>query len=110
MYVHMQAPLPDVYRGKYRDPETAGQLYAEEVKKLIDQAHSKGKKARSLFACCLTVQLESIISSSDLTVACLELLHCHVSQFQIAAFICESAVGPGGEIILPKGYLRAVYK
>ena len=58
MYVHMQAPLPDVYRGKYRDPETAGLLYAEEVKKLIDQAHSKGKKVRSLCLCCSTVQLE----------------------------------------------------
>ena len=43
-------------------------------------------------------------------VGCLVLLLCHVPWLQIAAFICESAVGPGGEIILPKGYLRAVYK
>ena len=42
--MRLQAPLPDVYRGKYRDPETAGQLYAEEVKVLIDQAHNKGRK------------------------------------------------------------------
>ena len=53
IHVHMytQAPLPDVYRGKYKDPETAGQLYAEEVKKLIDQAHSKGRKVLCL--CCM---------------------------------------------------------
>ena len=47
--MHLQAPLPDVYRGKYRDPETAGQLYAEEVKELIDQAHSKGRKVLIVF-------------------------------------------------------------
>ena len=46
-----------MYRGKYRDPETAGQLYAEEVKKLIDQAHSKGKKVRTYVVCLCAVQL-----------------------------------------------------
>ena len=51
----LQAPLPDVYRGKYRDPETAGQLYAEEVKKLIDQAHSKGKKVLCMCSVGVTV-------------------------------------------------------
>lgn len=44
-----------MYRGKYRDPETAGQLYAEEVKKLIDQAHSKGKKVFWMFSVGVTV-------------------------------------------------------
>ena len=69
MYIHTQAPLPDVYRGKYRDPETAGQLYAEEVKKLIDQAHSQGKKVCSVCAvqlCNWNVSCSQKSSSSDL--------------------------------------------
>lgn len=44
-----QAPSPDVYRGKYRadhpDPATA---YADEVKDIIDRAHEKGGKVRSV--------------------------------------------------------------
>ena len=39
-----QAPCPDVYRGEHRDPETAGHLYALEVKRMIEEAQSKGKK------------------------------------------------------------------
>ena len=115
VYIHTQAPLPDVYRGKYRDPETAGQLYAEEVKKLIDQAHSQGKKVCSVCAIQLCNWNVSCSQKSSMQfwlayVGYLVLLLCHVPWLQIAAFICESAVGPGGEIILPKGYLRAVYK
>ena len=40
----LQAPCPDTYRGEHRDPENAGHLYALEVKRLINEAHSKGKK------------------------------------------------------------------
>ena len=40
----------------------------------------------------------------------LSVLWCVHTRLQIAAFICESAIGPAGEILLPKGYLRAVYK
>ena len=40
----LQAPPPNTYRGLYCDPEKAGELYAEEIKKLIDEAHSKGNK------------------------------------------------------------------
>ena len=39
-----QAPSPDVYRGEHRDPETAGHLYALEVKRMIEEAQRKGKK------------------------------------------------------------------
>ena len=39
-----QAPLPDMVKGKYRDPSTAGELYAKEVKEIIDKIHSQGKK------------------------------------------------------------------
>ena len=33
-----------MYRGKYQDPENAGQLYAEEVRGIIQECHSKEKK------------------------------------------------------------------
>ncbi|XP_065884824.1 alanine--glyoxylate aminotransferase 2-like isoform X2 [Dysidea avara] len=50
------APLPDVYNGKYKDPDNAGMLYAGEVKKLIDKASSNEKRIscfimESLFSC-----------------------------------------------------------
>ena len=43
-----KAPLPDPYRGLYRNPETAGQQYADEVKKIIDRATEQGKKVLEL--------------------------------------------------------------
>ena len=39
-----QVPLPDVYRGQYQDPETAGELYAREVGQIIAEQDSKGGK------------------------------------------------------------------
>lgn len=47
-------------------------LYAEEVQKLIKNAHNSGR--------------------------------------QIAAFIGESMISCGGQVLLPKGYLKNVYK
>ena len=38
-----QAPTPDVYRGRFRDLDTAGRQYAEEVQKVIDQQLAQGK-------------------------------------------------------------------
>ncbi len=35
--------LPDTYRGKYRDPETAGRLYAEEVGDVIERLAQQGR-------------------------------------------------------------------
>lgn len=32
----LKAPTPDVYRGPFRDPESAGRHYAEEVQKIIE--------------------------------------------------------------------------
>ncbi|XP_015801985.3 ethanolamine-phosphate phospho-lyase [Nothobranchius furzeri] len=49
-FVHV-APSPDVYRGKYRaghpDPATA---YADEVKKIINNVHKKGRKIAAFIA------------------------------------------------------------
>lgn len=39
----VQACLPDVYRGKYRDKDTAGPLYADEVKQILDTQKERGK-------------------------------------------------------------------
>lgn len=33
-----------MFRGEYRDPETAGELYAREVKEIIEDCHKEGKK------------------------------------------------------------------
>ena len=68
--------MPCSYRGMYtRDNynETEiGQLYAQEVKKLINNAINKNRR--------------------------------------IAAFISESMVSCGGQVVLPPGYLRTVYE
>lgn len=37
-----QAGLPDIYRGKHRDPETAGPLYALEIKEIVEEQKKKG--------------------------------------------------------------------
>ncbi|XP_046872055.1 5-phosphohydroxy-L-lysine phospho-lyase isoform X2 [Hypomesus transpacificus] len=49
-WVHV-APLPDTYRGLYREdhPDPA-QAYADTVKDLIDQVHLKGRKVSAFFA------------------------------------------------------------
>ncbi len=39
---HMQASLPDVYRGEYKDKETAGPLYAKEIKAILDTQRTEG--------------------------------------------------------------------
>ncbi|XP_029020447.1 5-phosphohydroxy-L-lysine phospho-lyase isoform X2 [Betta splendens] len=48
-WVHV-APLPDVYRGKFREnhPEP-GQAYADAVKDLIEDVHRKGRKVSAIF-------------------------------------------------------------
>ncbi|KAJ3587523.1 hypothetical protein NHX12_011120 [Muraenolepis orangiensis] len=48
-WVHV-APLPDVYRGLYReDHPHPGKAYADTVKGVIDDVHSKGRKISALF-------------------------------------------------------------
>ncbi|XP_070545425.1 ethanolamine-phosphate phospho-lyase-like [Ptychodera flava] len=42
-WVHV-APVPDTYRGKYRDLRDAGEKYALEVKKVIDEATRNGRQ------------------------------------------------------------------
>ncbi|XP_038626502.1 5-phosphohydroxy-L-lysine phospho-lyase isoform X1 [Tachyglossus aculeatus] len=48
-WVHV-APLPDTYRGLYREehPDPAA-AYAQEVKRLVDGAHEKGRKIAAFF-------------------------------------------------------------
>ncbi|MGB7056038.1 MAG: aminotransferase class III-fold pyridoxal phosphate-dependent enzyme [bacterium] len=71
-YVH-KVPMPDTYRGLYnRDDPQAGEKYANDVGKIIDdkQGHNR----------------------------------------TIGAFICESLLGCGGQIVLPENYLKEVFK
>lgn len=65
-HVH-QAPVPDLYRGRFRGTDAA-QRYAEQVKAKLNAV-----------------------------------------QDGIAAFICESLLGCGGQIELPRGYLQEAY-
>ncbi|XP_028668933.2 5-phosphohydroxy-L-lysine phospho-lyase [Erpetoichthys calabaricus] len=49
-WVHV-APLPDTYRGKYREGhQNVAQAYADEVKCLIDNADKNGRKIAAFFA------------------------------------------------------------
>ncbi|XP_061581112.1 5-phosphohydroxy-L-lysine phospho-lyase isoform X1 [Cololabis saira] len=49
-WVHV-APLPDTYRGIYReDHPNPGQAYADTVKGLIEEIHRKGRKISAFFA------------------------------------------------------------
>ena len=70
-------PNPDTYRGKYTyrnsiADKDLGKLYADEVQKVIADAHANGR--------------------------------------QIAAFYAESMQSCAGQVILPPGYLRRVYR
>ncbi|XP_061541550.1 5-phosphohydroxy-L-lysine phospho-lyase [Phycodurus eques] len=49
-WVHV-APLPDTYRGMYKEDEpNPGQAYANTVKNLIEEVHKKGRKISAFFA------------------------------------------------------------
>jgi len=48
-WVH-EIPMPYLYRGLYRDPETAGKLYADEVRKICEKLSAQGKKP-AVFIC-----------------------------------------------------------
>uniref|UniRef100_A0A8C4FDV3 5-phosphohydroxy-L-lysine phospho-lyase n=1 Tax=Dicentrarchus labrax TaxID=13489 RepID=A0A8C4FDV3_DICLA len=49
-WVHV-APLPDTYRGIYRENHpNPGQAYADTVKDLIEEVHRKGRKISAFFA------------------------------------------------------------
>jgi len=64
-------PMPDVYRGKHREPATAVADYTEYIDQIITRI-SHGNRAP-------------------------------------AAFISESILSCGGQVVLPKGYLKAAY-
>ena len=41
--------LPDTYRGRYRDLETAGEKYGAEAETLVENIMSRGAKVRLIF-------------------------------------------------------------
>lgn len=98
----MQVPCPDVYRGKHRNPETAGTRYAEYVRKAIAKANSKYERP-----CCLSLGARCADCAAG--------ERGFGWQFSrknrgVAAFIHESIVGCGGQIVPPRGYLQQVYE
>ena len=64
-------PKPDTFRGQFKNPDTAGKLYANFVKEAIETVTQNGRN--------------------------------------VAGFICESILSCGGQIVLPKGYLKEAY-
>lgn len=65
-------PIPDTYRGQFKNPETAGEQFAQFAQTVIEALDQNGKK--------------------------------------VAGFICESILSCGGQTVLPKGYLKKIYK
>lgn len=65
-------PIPDTYRGQFKNPETAGEQYAQFAQNVIEILDQNGQK--------------------------------------VAGFICESILSCGGQVVLPKGYLKKVYQ
>ena len=70
-WVH-EIPMPYIYRGIYRNPETAGKLYSDKVSDICEKLSALGRKP--------------------------------------AAFICESILGCGGHVTLPKDFLKKSYQ
>ncbi|MEL7427563.1 MAG: aminotransferase class III-fold pyridoxal phosphate-dependent enzyme [Bacteroidota bacterium] len=65
-------PMPNLYRGQFRDPATAGKAYATAVGEVLKQLQQQGRGP--------------------------------------AAFLAESILSCGGQIVLPEGYLKAIYQ
>lgn len=65
-------PMPDVFRGQFKNPSTAGAAYADYVHDIIRRVKKQDRN--------------------------------------IAGFIGESILSCGGQIVLPEGYLREIYK
>lgn len=65
-------PIPDTYRGLYKNDPEAGRKYAGHVQQAIQKVEKQGRK--------------------------------------VGGFICESILSCGGQIVLPKGYLKEAYQ
>ncbi|MEJ1270830.1 hypothetical protein NN561_001658 [Cricetulus griseus] len=66
-FVHV-APSPDTYRGKYReDHEDAATAYADEVKKIIEDAHRSGRKyGGNPVSCAVGLAVLDVIENENL--------------------------------------------
>ncbi|XP_017825854.3 ethanolamine-phosphate phospho-lyase isoform X4 [Callithrix jacchus] len=66
-FVHV-APTPDTYRGKYReDHEDPARAYADEVKKIIEDAQSSGRMyAGNPVSCAVGLAVLDVIENEDL--------------------------------------------
>ena len=83
-HIH-KAPIPDLYRGRYRENDPhAGQLYGETVREICEY---------------ITAQEEEGGEGQEKK----------KKKKRVGAFIAESVLGCGGQIVLPPGYLLAAY-
>jgi 4-aminobutyrate aminotransferase-like enzyme len=119
-----EAPLPDVYTGKFRGDITddaMGKAYAAEVDKLLDEyeldikAEKKLKSmrdARMVSASADGVQTKPP-SDDDEARALRYLDECLLQDDGLStgcgAFIMESILSCGGQVMPPAGYLKRVY-
>ncbi|XP_076993930.1 5-phosphohydroxy-L-lysine phospho-lyase isoform X2 [Tamandua tetradactyla] len=129
-WVHV-APLPDTYRGLYRedhpDPATA---YADEVKRIVSSVQEKGRKwtpkllqGRTQFGghCCEPERMWQGLKQATLSILVATSLRWSIGgqtgssvsrkglqRVQIAAFFAESLPSVGGQIIPPAGYFLQV--
>lgn len=87
-HIH-KALMPDPYRGIYKGYDS-GAAYAQHVAQIIENINrgERGEKTRDLSAA-------SAISA--------------VKEGLLAGIIVESVLGCGGQIVLPDGYLQAVF-
>ncbi|WP_367388515.1 aminotransferase class III-fold pyridoxal phosphate-dependent enzyme [Lewinella sp. LCG006] len=84
-------PLPDTFRGRYRDPHTAGQLYASHVQEAIERVQSQGRNIAGFIA-------ESIVSCGGQIVLPLGYLPAAYQMVRAAGGLCiadEVQVGFG---------------
>ena len=103
-YVH-KVPMPDVYRGEYKQNDLqAGEKYARYVETILEiNGEPRGRPQGSPL---LTTPLPPLQRYGRTSPTISEI---HKNQDNIAAFICESLLGCGGQIVLPENYLKEAY-
>lgn len=116
-YVHV-VPIPDVYRGEYKQSDTQ---VGEKYTRYIEQSQSELPTNRQAAQAGENYieQAQSELPSDQQAGQAGEKYACYVEQAiqqaqqrdgNISAFICESLLGCGGQIVLPPNYLKEAYR
>ena len=112
-----EAPLPDVYSGKFRGDitdDSLGQKYAAEVDKLLSEYDLDVKaeqKLKSMRDARLALSGDKGADEESLAMRYLDecLLQDDGLSTGCGAFIMESILSCGGQVMPPAGYLKRVY-